>query len=251
MDKVYHGDCLEVMDNLIKEGVKVDAIITDPPYGITACKWDNIIDFDEMWKRLNLLKKERTPIVLFGSEPFSSALRMSNIKEYKYDWVWEKGKASNFLTIKTQPLKNYENVIVFNGGVYNYQPTILSENGIKRNNRGRNIDRKRKDDGVFGDLSKLKVKNYNGIKVGYPKSIIKFNSEANNQYKKQVFHPTQKPVKLMEYLIKTYTDEGGLVLDFAAGSGSTGLACKNLNRNYIMIEQEKKYIDIINERLNV
>jgi len=243
------GDCLEQMDILIDKGVQVDAIITDPPYGTTACKWDSVIPFQSMWNRLNKLIKPNGAIVLFGSEPFSSALRMSNIKNYKYDWVWEKGKASNFLLAKKQPLKNHENVIIFNSNVYNYQSKELTENGKKRNNRARNATFNNKES-IYGDIAKLAVLKYTNKKTGYPKSVIKFNSEANNQYKKPVFHPTQKPVALMEYLIKTYTNENETVLDFTMGSGTTGVACVNTNRKFIGIELDDKYFKIAEDRIN-
>ena len=224
MTNLIHGDCLIEMDKLIEQGIKADAIITDPPYGTTACKWDSIIPFDEMWLRLNKLIKPNGAIVLFGSEPFSSALRMSNIKNYKYDWVWEKSNIMGFLNAKKRPLKEIENIVVFNSKVYN--PQGLMKNFEGKNRRGKKTDSL----GKYEPINKSEFKNY-------PKTIQRFKSERG-------LHPTQKPVPLMEYLIKTYTNENETVLDFTAGSFSTGVACVNTNRNFIGIELDKTYFDI-------
>lgn len=232
--QLYHGDCLEVMDQLIQEGVKVDAVITDPPYGTTACKWDNIIPFDEMWKRLKLLRKDRTPIVLFGSEPFSSALRMSNIKEYKYDWIWKKERGLGFLNAKKMPLRDTENITVFykKPSLYNPQmrkgtPYVAKNNPSKQKGTNNNYDTVTTTN--TGDR--------------YPLTTLEFTRP------RRTFHPTQKPVALMEYLIKTYTNEGDTVLDFTAGSGSTGVACQNTGRNCILIEKELEDCEITVKRL--
>ena len=231
------GDCLEEMDKLIERGVKVDAIITDPPYGTTACKWDSVIPFDAMWERLNKLIKPNGAIVLFGSEPFSSALRMSNIKNYKYDWKWDKKKPSTGLHAKIMPLKDYEDIIVFNAkGVY--RPVM--KDAKVRNDKARIA----KNGETFGGNEVLR-KHSNGGK-SYPRSIIKDFSNANQNGR---IHPTQKPVALMEYLIKTYTNEGETVLDFTMGSGTTGVACKNLNRDFIGIEIDKDYFEIAKKRV--
>ena len=242
--EIYKGDCLEVMDKLIEQGVKVDTIITDPPYGTTACKWDNVIPFDEMWERLNKLIKPNGAIVLFGSEPFSSKLRCSNLKNYKYDWIWEKSRTVGFLNAKNAPLKNYEVVSIFSRGktangsknnmVYNPQG-LIEINKVKKSV-------KQGSDTVVGNRPS-RNKDYVAKYTGYPKTIIKFNNEN-----KQI-HPTQKPVELMEYLIKTYADEGEVVLDFTMGSGSTGVACVNTNRKFIGIELDDKYFEIAKNRL--
>jgi len=246
MQNLYNGDCLEVMKDIATQSI--DAIITDPPYGTTACKWDSVIDFKLMWEQLNRIIKPNGAIVLFGSEPFSSALRMSNIKNYKYDWYWQKNRHSNFLTAKIQPKRMVEQVLVFYKGKPTYNPELipLSNETIKRNNRTKN-NTKRPKDGQYKDIDIL---NYKDKKMGFPKNVIKFNLEQNNQYKKVVFHPTQKPVLLMEYLIKTYTNENETVLDFTMGSGSTGVAAKNLKRNFIGIEQDEKYFEIAKQRIN-
>ena len=245
--KLYKGDCLEVMDRMIAEGVKVDAIITDPPYGTTACKWDSVIPFDEMWLRLNKLIKPNGAIVLFGSEPFSSALRMSNIKNYKYDWVWNKDKSTNFMQVKRQPARVVENIIVFNTNKYNPQ-MVKAEIKNKRPRKEKQQEKHIPKSETYG-----KIKRYVSTKhdedLRYPKNIINIKSstkECNNIHR---LHPTQKPVALMEYLIKTYTNENETVLDFTMGSGTTGVACKNLNRNFIGIELDKDYFKIAEERI--
>jgi len=227
MIELINGECLDEMDKLIERGITVDAIITDPPYGTTACKWDSIIPFEPMWERLNKLIKPNGAIVLFGSEPFSSALRMSNIKNYKYDWIWEK-RPVNFLNAKKQPLRKTERISVFNSGIYNPQGLIACERVNKRSNSTKTLGKH-----GFSNVSKF---------TNYPTDVLKFMNERG-------LHPTQKPIALMEYLIKTYTNENELVLDFTFGSGTTGLACKNTNRNFIGIELDKEYFEIAKKRI--
>jgi len=243
--KLIQGDCLQVMDSLISQGIKVDAIITDPPYRTTACKWDSIIPFDEMWGRLNKLIKPNGAIVLFGSEPFSSALRMSNIKNYKYDWYWKKNKVTGFTHCKNKPMKDVELVSIFSEGTtvhksqsknrmtYNPQDLIRVDKTCKNGN------------GKFGTINGKRPSHketYTQEFTNYPKMIIDFKSDT------KLSHPTQKPVALMEYLIKTYTNENETVLDFTMGSGSTGVACKNTNRKFIGIEMDEKYFEIAEKR---
>ena len=235
--QLYQGDCLEIMDKLIEKGVKVDAIITDPPYGTTACKWDTVIPFDEMWDRLNKLIKDNGAIVLFGSEPFSSKLRCSNLKNYKYDWVWNKKLAGNGILAKKQPLKIHENVIVFNSKIY--IPQMTKGKLRKKLTNNLKISEINGGDGV-----KRATETFND--KYYPTSIQEF-SIAN--LRRNRLHPTQKPVDLLEYLIKTYTNENEVVLDFTMGSGSTGVACLNTNRKFIGIELEDKYFNIAKERI--
>ena len=228
------------MDKLIEEGIVVDAIITDPPYGTTACKWDSVIPFDKMWERLNKLIKTNGAIVLFGSEPFSSALRMSNIKNYRYDWVWNKGRGTDFLNSKRKPLSSYENISIF----YKKQPTYDPQfwfstpydKGLVKNSIY-NIE-------CYGKTNDVVGKSEDGKR--YPLNVININ-KLNGHKKK--FHPSQKPVELLEYLIKTYTNEGDLVLDFTMGSGSTGVACMNINRKFIGIELDEKYFNIASKRI--
>ena len=238
--KLYNGDCLDIIKDIPDNSV--DAIITDPPYGITACKWDTVIHFEPMWKQLNRVIKDNGAIVLFGSEPFSSALRMSNIKNYKYDWVWEKSRVSHFAQAPYRPLTIIENIVVFSfGGTSKnaknrmvYNPQGLKDCNIVCEGKGHSDHRP----------SKTKQKKYKQTKTGYPKQILKFNSDNAK------LHPTQKPVALMEYLIKTYTNKGDTVLDFTMGSGTTGIACKNLGRSFIGIELDKEYFEIAKTRIN-
>ena len=242
MINLIKGDCLEEMDKLIAEGVKVDSIITDIPYGTTACKWDTIIPFEAMWERLNKLIKDNGAIVLFGSEPFSSALRMSNIKNYKYDWVWKKSRVSHFAQAPYRPLTVTENIICFSfGGTsknaklrMSYNPQGLIDCYKQCKGKGHSDHRP----------SSSKQSDYIQTKTGYPNQILDFKSDM------AIMHPTQKPVALMEYLIKTYTNENEVILDFTMGSGTTGVACKNTNRDFIGIELDEKYFEIAEARIN-
>ena len=241
--KLYKGDCLELMKS-IPDG-SIDAIITDPPYGTTACKWDSVIPFDLMWEQLNRIIKPNGAIVLFGSEPFSSALRMSNIKNYKYDWVWDKLSATNFVHAKNKPMKQHENISVFSLGTtihkgqsknrMEYYPQELIQINKKRNKT------------INSDISFSKRPSHKDefitTHTNYPKTILSFKRDKG-------FHPTQKPISLMEYLIKTYTNENETVLDFTMGSGSTGVACVNTNRNFIGIEMDNNYFEIAEKRIN-
>lgn len=222
------GDCLERMKE-IPDG-SVDAIICDPPYGTTACKWDSIIPFEPMWVELKRIIKPNGAIVLFGSEPFSSALRMSNIKQYKYDWIWDKVKPSGHLNAKRMPMKQHESISVFCYGSTLYYPIMTPQ----KERTSKNYLKNKSD--VFG--CERQVQKTTGLK--YPKSIL----IESNAIQKCKLHPTQKPVALLEYLIKTYTQEGESVLDFTFGSCSTGVAALNTNRKFIGIEMEEKYFDI-------
>lgn len=235
-------DCLEVMKNI--PDWSIDCIITDPPYWTTACKWDTVIPFEPMWKELNRVIKKNWAIVLFGSEPFSSALRMSNIKNYKYDWIWEKSKASNFLLAKKQPLKAHENIIVFNSKLYFPQKTEwLPFNKWKR----KHTNWKATD--VYNKITNPDKEIINNNWLRNPRSVQYFKT-AESEWK--TYHWTQKPVALIEYLIKTYTNEWELVLDFTAGSFTTAVACENTNRKWICIEKDENYFNIwINRLWNV
>ena len=241
MINLIKGDCLEAMKQ-IPTG-SIDAIITDPPYGTTACKWDSVIPFEPMWEQLNRIIKPNGAIVLFGSEPFSSALRMSNIKNYKYDWVWQKTRSTGNLNAKRMPLKAHEIVSVFNcKGHYFPQKTQAPEHLIDRR-KTINNSKVKSGGGFNGSKEYINIrKKDDGTR--YPTSIQKFKNPNNNS-----LHPTQKPVALMEYLIKTYTNENETVLDFTMGSGSTGVAAKNLNRDFIGIELDDKYFEIAENRI--
>jgi len=239
MIQLLKGDCLEVMRD-IPDG-SVDSIITDPPYGTTACKWDSVIDFDLMWEQLNRIIKPNGAILLFGSEPFSSALRMSNIKNYKYDWIWKKNKPTGMLNAKKQPMRNTENISVF----YKKQPTynfIKEEREHKKPTKtAKCYSKNNQQNGKHNDTERVKLP----LKR-YPTTIKSFDVIGD---RKKMKHPTQKPVALMEYLVKTYTNENETVLDFTMGSGSTMIACQNTNRNGIGIEQDDKYFEIAKQRI--
>jgi len=232
------GNCLEVMKTI--EDNSIDAIITDPPYGTTACKWDSVIDFELMWEQLNRIIKPNGAIVLFGSEPFSSALRMSNIKSYRYDLIWRKSQLAGFLNANRMPLKKHENMSVF----YKKLPTYNPQKTIGKPYDKTKYNGQTLNENVIGKYTSKRDKN-NGDR--YPTSVLDFSQDWSRQQQK---HPTQKPIALMEYLIKTYTNENETVLDFTMGSGSTGVAAKQTNRNFIGIEQEEKYFNIAQERIN-
>jgi DNA modification methylase len=240
-----NGDCLELLKTIPSNSI--DLIICDVPYGTTACKWDVIIPFIPMWNELKRIRKDNTAICLFGSEPFSSHLRMSNIEEYKYDWIWDKKRISNPMLAKKMPLKNYEIISVFykKPPKYNPQPT-------KKNTKGK-LSEKYKDKNHSTNTTgetKLSYHNNNN-EFGYPKMILSDIKVMNNLTKdKAGFHPTQKPIELNEYLIKTYSNEGDTVLDFTMGAGSCGIACVNQNRNFIGIELDENYFKIATERIN-
>ena len=232
---LYKGDCLEVMKS-IPDG-SIDAIITDPPYGTTACKWDSVIDFKLMWEQLNRIIKPNGAIVLFGSEPFSSALRMSNIKNYKYDWIWDKKIPSGMCNAKIMPMRQSELISVFiKGNNFYYPQMILRDKPIKSGGNNDSISGGNK--GIKGEFKKTYTHKY-------PTTHLVFD-----KIRRGSLHSTQKPVALMEYLIKTYTNENETVLDFTMGSGTTGVACKNTSRNFIGIEQDEKYFKIAEERIN-
>lgn len=215
----------------------VDMILCDLPYGTTACKWDVVIPFEPLWKEYKRIIKKNGAIVLFGSEPFSSHLRLSNLKWYKYDWVWNKKLCGNFCLAKIQPMKIHELISVFGCSSTVYFPQMYK--GKMRLKGGNKIY-----DGKINTGVKKLTSSVNDDY--YPKSIVEF-SGANRVGK---LHPTQKPVALLEYLIKTYTLEGETVMDNTMGSGSTGVACKNLNRNFIGIEKDDKYFSIAEKRIH-
>ena len=242
MIDLLKGDCLELMKTI--ESGSIDAIITDPPYGTTACKWDSVIDFDLMWEQLNRIIKPNGAIVLFGSEPFSSFLRCSNIKNFKYDWIWKKNAGSNFAQVKYQPMKEHEVISVFSLNKHNYYPIKQERAEAGKKMVEAKIKSKPKLGTVYGNANSEGYDTSRADKnLRVPSSVQFFNRQRG-------LHPTQKPLALMEYLIKTYTNENETVLDFTMGSGSTGVAAKNLNRNFIGIEQDENYFNIAKERIN-
>lgn len=241
---LVNGDCLEVMEQLIQGDVKVDAVICDPPYGTTACKWDSVIPFELMWKCIKGIRKDNSPILLFGNEPFSTKLRYSNLKEYKYDIYWKKEKPTNVFTISKQFGRVIENISVFYKKQPIYNPVMeLRENVTNPKPQKGNLNIVETD--VITGVRKHS--NFYNPYTKYPINLLQFNRDSKKGNKS--LHPTQKPVALMEYLVKTYTNEGDLVLDFTMGSGTTGAACKNLNRKFIGIELDKGYFDIACKRI--
>lgn len=232
---LFHGDCLEVMKEL---DVKADLCLTDIPYGTTANKWDVVIPFEPMWEQLKQLIKGNGAIVLFGSQPFTSALIMSNLKMFQYNWIYRKTKSTGFLNAKKRPLNDCEDVCVF----YRSQPIYNPQMIIARKLYKRGFVKRKKSD-CYGD-----EKDFKQAESGerYPKRVI----DIGNANTSDILHPTQKPVALMEYLIKTYTNEGETVLDFTIGSGTTAVACENLNRRWIGIEQDESYCEIAAKRIN-
>jgi site-specific DNA-methyltransferase (adenine-specific) len=246
--QLFNDDCLKVLPTIPDKSI--DLILTDPPYGTTACKWDSIIPFEPMWKELKRIIKFDSPIVLFGAEPFSSNLRLSNLKMFKYDWVWKKSNPSGIANAKIQPLRYHEIISVFYNK-YKYYPQKIKRTSEriaqahKSNYFFKNVHGSENDQ-VKG--SNGKHSNEYDSKFKMPSSVLEFNSLRGNS-KEFAKHPTQKPVALLEYLIKTYTNENDTVLDFTMGSGSTGVACKNLSREFIGIELDKKYFDIAKQRI--
>ena len=230
------GDCLERMKEI--ESGSVDLILTDPPYGTTACKWDSVIDLPSMWEQLKRIVKPNGAIVLFGSEPFSSFLRVSNIRMFRYDWIWEKEQGIGFANANKMPMKKHEVVSVFYKKLPKYYPQGLLPFSKK-------VVRKETDVGEYMGKNGVSNTTYEQKYTNYPTSILEFSRN-----KVGTVHPTQKPVALMEYLIKTYTQEGETVLDFTMGSGTTGVACKNLNRKFIGIEKNETYFKIAQDRIN-
>ena len=238
------GDCLELMKDIPDKSI--DAIICDLPYGTTACKWDTIIPFEPLWEQYKRIIKPNGAIVLFGSQPFTSALVMSNPKMFKYEWIWEKAVGSNFAALKYQPMKEHESVLVFSKGTHNYYP-IKEErkgSGKERIKHKYNALESKTGEANGGLLNTERTGNYGELRN--PSSVQYFNNREGCRG----LHPTQKPVALIEYLIKTYTNEGETVLDNTMGSGTTGVACVNTNRNFIGMELDDKYFEIAKARIN-
>jgi site-specific DNA-methyltransferase (adenine-specific) len=233
--KLYKGDCLEIMPQL---DIKFDACITDLPYGTTQNSWDSIIPFDDMWNNLNNLIKENGAIILFGQDKFSAKLMLSNEKNHKYNLIWKKGeRASGFLNAKKMPLRNHEDILVF----YRKQPSYIPQMTLGKMNHSKGKLTTKQKINCYGKFNDIQS---NFTELKYPKSILNFDRPH------PPIHPTQKPVELLEWLIKTYTNENEIILDFTAGSGTTGVACMNLNRKCILIEKDENYCEIIKDRLN-
>lgn len=237
--KLFHGDCLEVMKDIPDNSV--DMILCDLPYGTTECKWDKFIDNKSMWEHYNRILKESGNIVLFASQPFTTKLIESNPKMFRYEIIWIKTRPTGFANANYRPMKKHENILIFtkaststagnNHATYNPQGLIECERKVKRTSRGYQGERQNSKDEYVSKFT------------NYPTSIVEFPSEG------KTVHPTQKPVDLLEYLIKTYTNEGEIVLDNCMGSGSTGVACVNTNRKFIGIELDESYFNIAKERI--
>jgi DNA modification methylase len=234
------GDCLEVMKE-IPSG-SIDAIITDPPYGTTKCKWDSVIDLGLMWKQLNRVIKPNGAIILFAQTPFDKVLGASNLNMLRYEWIWEKTQATGHLNANKMPMKAHENILVFYKKLPTYNPQKTT--GHKPMNSYTKYLKTQNNTDIYGEMKQ--EMSGGGNTDRYPRSVITYSSDKQ----KEQLHPTQKPVALMEHLIKTYTNENETVLDFTMGSGSTGVAAKNLNRNFIGIEMDNYYFDVAKERIN-
>jgi site-specific DNA-methyltransferase (adenine-specific) len=235
MNKIIQGDCLEVMRDIRDKSI--DMILCDLPYGTTACRWDTIIPFEPLWEQYKRIIKDNGAIVLTASQPFTSALVMSNIKMFKYDLIWDKKLATGFLNANRMQLRSHEEILVF----YKNQPTYNPQKVIGKINHSRGKN-KCKTNNLYG-YHKLADDNFTELK--HPKSVLEFQKE----HPSKTIHPTQKPVALFEYLIKTYTNEGDLVLDNCAGSFTTAIASENLKRNWICIEKEAEYCAIGEKRI--
>lgn len=228
------GDCLEILPTI----GKVDAVIADVPYGSTRCAWDVIIPFEAMWPAVRAVCHPDTPVVLFGAEPFSSLLRTSNLKEFRYDWIWHKPKGTGFLNAKRRPLVCHEKISVFSNGAPRYFPQKTTGHARKVSFRGKHLQTD-----VYGEM----VNDYRYDSTErYPRSVQTFKQDTQNSS----LHPTQKPVGLLEYLVKTYTVEGETVLDFTMGSGTTGVACRAAGRKFVGIEKDKCHFETACERMS-
>lgn len=234
---LWQGDCLELMKN-IPVG-SVDLVLTDPPYGTTSCKWDSVIPFGPMWEQLNRIIKPNGAIVLFSTQPFTTALISSNMKDFRYSLIWDKIRAAGFLNANRMPLKQHEDINIF----YKAQPTYNPQKYIDKPYDKTKYNGNKLDKNVLGAYTSQSSKNEG---ERFPKSILTF---SQNWRRQDQIHPTQKPVELLEYLIKTYTQENELVLDFTMGSGSTGVACLRTGRKFIGIEKDEKYFSIAEKRI--
>lgn len=246
MNKVVLGDCLDVMSDI--KDKSIDLVVVDPPYGITKCKWDTTIDLNKMWEHLNRIVKDNCPILIFGSEPFMSTVRVSNISNYKYDWVWQKNCPSNIACANFQPMRYTEYIAVFYKGKPKFNKQM-----IPRSDSGKRLIKGYQDKDTTFKLSKSNVSSVTSTEVSpnrystelkNPSNVIYFNTVRGKKH-----HTTQKPLDLIKYFIKTYTDENDTVLDFCAGSGTTGIACEQLKRKYYLIEKDENYYNVILKRL--
>lgn len=235
LNKVLQGDCIEVMKELPDNSI--DMILCDLPYGTTQCKWDTIIPFESLWKEYRRVAKDNAAIVLTAAQPFTSVLVSSNLKEFKYTWVWEKSKATGYLNAKKMPMRAHEDVCVFYKKPPIYNPQMWKSTPYNKGSAHRPTE-------VYGKQKEVLVKNDTGLR--YPRTVQYFKTAESEG---KVYHPTQKPVSLFEYLIKTYSVEGDVILDSCLGAGTTALAAMSCNRNFVGIELDQDYVDISNQRI--
>ena len=243
IDNIYNMDCLEGMKQ-IPDGT-IDAVICDLPYGTTACAWDSVIPFDKLWEQYKRICKPNAPIVLFGQEPFSSALRMSNIEWFRYDWIWQKSRVTGFLDANRKPMRSHETISVFYDHLPTYNPQMRT--GFPKHKRSHPTNAP-KSGNIYGN-SKGNVYSDEETTEKFPISVIEFNNE-HNVGTKGTWHPTQKPVDLLRYLVLTYTNEGDTVLDNCMGSGTTAIACIKERRHFIGFELSKEYFDKACKRID-
>ena len=232
--ELLNGDCLELMKNIPDKSI--DMILCDLPYGTTHNKWDTVIPFDKLWAQYKRIIKDNGAILLFSQMPFGASLIMSNPKMFRYEWIWEKNCPVGFLNAKKMPLRKHENILVF----YKHLPTYNPQGLIKLDEPIQEEGSANRNGKNYGVADKSFIRTHKN----YPTDIITFSKDSG-------YHPTQKPVDLLEYLIKTYTNEGDVVLDNCMGSGSTGVACKNTNREFIGMELDEKYYKVACERLGI
>lgn len=246
INKIYNDDCVGTNGMCLLSDKSVDMILCDLPYGTTACKWDTIIPFEPLWEQYERVIKDNGAIVLTASQPFTSALIMRNPKIFRYQWYWNKNKVTGFANAKKQPLRNVEDVVVFYKKSPTYNPQGLIEiNKTKRNGKSVGGETLRGNIEDSSGKGYLRTSGHSYVQkyTNYPRQALYINSES------KTVHPTQKPVELFEYLIKTYTDENDIVLDNCMGSGTTAIAAINTNRNFIGFELDKDYFDIANDRI--
>lgn len=232
--ELYNGDCLDVMDYL-PDG-SVDLVLTDPPYGTTACKWDAVIPFGPMWAQVHRIAKKNAAIVMTAAQPFTSALVMSNARHFRHSWVWQKNRAANVLTARFAPMKRHEDVLVFGASGVRYFPQLR---------RGKPYRAFKSQDTTSGEVNN----NVASVHKDNPDGLLQPITIIDFALDRERFHPTQKPVALMEYLIRTYSNPGDTVLDFTMGSGTTGVACVNTRRKFIGIERDPAYFEIAKRRI--
>jgi site-specific DNA-methyltransferase (adenine-specific) len=247
---LYNGDCIEVMKNLVNEGVKVDAVITDPPFGTTASTWDSIVPFDKMWECINKLLAKGGSTLLFANGSFTPMVMLSNIEDYKYKYAWIKNNSTNFVHAKNRPLTKHEDILVFSPYPMGHK-SLLKERRMVYNPQGLVACNKviKAGKGRFGTVAGVRPSH----KEEFTREFTNYPTDVLNDFPEvpagKKVHTNQKPVELLEFLVKTYTNEGGIVLDFTAGSGSTGVACVNTGRGFIGIELDKTYYDIMKSRI--